>query len=62
MGSIDYRPLGWSPLVLAVQSWSALFLLKPPGNCWGIKVGFTQLIGSERALQLSFDYKFGGET
>jgi LPS-assembly protein len=59
-GAIDYVPLGWSPLDLAVKSHSILLNIKPPGNCWGILASVTKQLDKAPDLSLGFDYQFGG--
>jgi LPS-assembly protein len=61
-GTLDYRPLEWSPVIFERNSWSAFMNLKPPGNCWGIRASFRQDIGGEVTYKFDFDYNFGGET
>ena len=45
-----------------LQSWQALLNIKPPGNCWGIRLLFNQSLGGQASYHIDFDYKFGGET
>ncbi len=46
----------------AVQSYTYLLNIKPPGKCWNIKFLHTQVIGSDdRSIGFSFGFNFGGE-
>lgn len=60
-GGVDYDPRKYWPIDFRVKSWSTLVTLKPPGNCWGIRATFRQVIAGESTFRLDFDYKFGGE-
>ena len=66
-GAINYNPSAPPqtlnvPWYWQVLSWSALLNIKPPGNCWGIRLTFAQGLGGLPSYHIDFDYKFGGET
>lgn len=46
----------------AVKSWSTQLLVRPPGNCWGLRLDLTAIIGQQPLPRVSFEYNFGGET
>lgn len=57
----DYLPERLAPLSLRVKSWSAILIMTPPGDCWGLTLRFNQAIGEARPIiGFSFDYNFGG--
>lgn len=60
-GGMATIPEQLSPLQLKVTSWSTNMNIKPPGNCWGIRVSINQIVGSPSPLvKFNFDFKFGG--
>jgi LPS-assembly protein len=59
-GALAYQPVHWANLDLQVKSWSTNLILKPPGNCWGLRASIRQDIGSKLLYKLNFDFQFGG--
>ena len=60
-GELNYLPLTYSPIDFRLKSWSALFLIKPPGDCWGIRVAITHVLSEPKPRYIwGFDYNFGG--
>lgn len=58
-GRLTYMLEGPDPL-FRVNSWAAELNLKPPGDCWGIRVHYEQTFNGPTAIKLDFDYNFGG--
>jgi LPS-assembly protein len=61
-GSLNYLPTHFSLLDMQLTSFATDLKIKPPGNCWGIKVHYEQIPAGPRAIQFDFDYNFGGAT
>ncbi len=63
-GSVEFSPESYSPILLKVRQWEAYFSIKPPGDCWGLKVAIQQTIGNaptqtfEPAFNFNSEYKF----
>ncbi len=45
---------------LKLTTWRGDFNIKPPGNCWGIKLQYVQPVGGKREIYVNFDFNFGG--
>lgn len=58
-GRLTYMLEGPEP-IFRVNSWATELNLKPPGDCWGIKVHYEQTFNGPTAIKLDFDYNFGG--
>jgi LPS-assembly protein len=43
-----------------IESWEYTALIKPPGDCWTIKFGHKQAIGSDTVFKFSFNFEFSG--
>ena len=58
---INYLPVTYAPIDFQMKSWSAFINLKPPGDCWGLRITVNHLL-SEESPNYSFglDYNFGG--
>ncbi len=54
-GQVDY-----SAVSSKILSWQYVALLKPPGNCWTIRLGHKQVIGGEPEFRFNFSFDFGG--
>lgn len=62
---LNFTPINYSPLELhfAWKSWSAILNIKPPGNCWGLRVQVTNTLGDpEPKVTVGLDYIFGGSS
>ncbi len=60
-GELNYLPLTYSPIDFRLKSWSALLAIKPPGDCWGIRVAITHVLSEPKPRYIwGFDYNFGG--
>lgn len=59
--SLSYLPQGFAPVNFDLQSYSVDLNLKPPGNCWGIKIHYERPLNVKEPL-IKFDlaYNFGG--
>ena len=55
VGSVDY-----SLVTRALQAWEYIANIRPPGDCWGIRLGHKQIIGGDIQFNFNFDFKFGG--
>jgi len=58
-GRLTYMLEGPEP-IFRVNSWATELNIKPPGDCWGIKVHYEQTFNGPTAIKLDFDYNFGG--
>lgn len=62
-GELNYQPRTYSPLDLRLKNWSALLNLRPPGNCWGIRLNVVHVLSEPSPrYTFGFDYIFGGAT
>lgn len=61
-GGLNWEPQSLTPITFQLKSWTTDLNIKPPGNCWGIKIHYEQPFGGDRTIQLFFDYNFGGMT
>ncbi|HVK60488.1 MAG TPA: hypothetical protein VM432_03010, partial [Bdellovibrionales bacterium] len=59
-GAIDYTPVSWQPMDFRVRAYSAIVNLRPPGDCWGILLTWSQPIASQPEFNIGFEYQFGG--
>lgn len=55
-GQVDY-----SAITHKVVSWQYVADLKPPGNCWMIRLGHRQVIGGDPEFRFNMSFDFGGE-
>ncbi len=55
-GQIDY-----SAVTDKVLSWQYIADLKPPGNCWTIRIGHKEVIGGMPEFRFNMSFDFGGE-
>ena len=58
-GTLEYRLKGRDP-IFVLNSWATDLNIKPPGNCWGIRVHYEQQFAGPTAIKFDFDYNFGG--
>lgn len=62
-GDINFLPATYSPLSLKLKSWAAVATIKPPGDCWGIRVGITNILTEPTPrYKIDFEYNFGGSS
>ncbi len=55
IGSVDY-----SFVTQKVQAWEYIAHIRPPGNCWALRLGHKQIIGGDINFNFNFDFQFGG--
>jgi LPS-assembly protein len=55
-GQVDY-----SGITRDIVSWQYIADLKPPGDCWIIRVGYKQVIGGDPELRFNMSFDFGGD-
>lgn len=60
--AINYQPVGYDPIDFRVKSWAATIILRPPGDCWGIRLSVTTALNDPPVTGFNFDYNFGGGT
>ncbi len=51
-----------SDITHKIQSWSYGLNIRPPGNCWVIRVDHRQVLGGDAQIRASLNFDFGGET
>jgi LPS-assembly protein len=60
-GELNYLPSAYSPIDFRLKSWSTMLDLRPPGDCWGLRLSISHILSEERPrFTFGFDYKFGG--
>jgi LPS-assembly protein len=45
-----------------IKSWTYAFIIKPPGNCWGIYFIQDQIVNGEKNYSLNFEFLFDGQS
>ncbi|MDX9730997.1 MAG: hypothetical protein RBT63_04440, partial [Bdellovibrionales bacterium] len=59
--TLNYLPANYAPLSLMLKSWSADFNIRPPGDCWGVRVQVAHLLSEPQPRYiLGLNYDFGG--
>ena len=60
-GELNYLPSTYSPIDFRLKSWSTMLDLRPPGDCWGLRLAISHILSEEKPrFTFGFDYKFGG--
>lgn len=60
-GELNYLPSTYSPIDFRLKSWSTMLDLRPPGDCWGLRLAISHTLSEEKPrFTFGFDYKFGG--
>jgi LPS-assembly protein len=60
-GELNYLPSAYSPIDFRLKSWSTIMDLRPPGDCWGLRLAISHILSEEKPrFTFGFDYKFGG--
>lgn len=60
-GELNYLPSAYSPIDFRLKSWSTMLDLRPPGDCWGLRLAISHILSEEKPrFTFGFDYKFGG--
>jgi LPS-assembly protein len=60
-GELNYLPSAYSPIDFRLKSWSTMLDLRPPGDCWGLRIAISHILSEEKPrFTFGFDYKFGG--
>lgn len=44
----------------SLESWEYVASIKPPGDCWSLRVGQKKIIGSDTIFSLNLNFDFGG--
>lgn len=53
--------LSYSNITFKVQGWNSDVYIKPPGNCWGIKIIANQTVGGPLEYRFNAAFNYGGE-